>query len=133
VSYQLTFKQQPGYLHAIVSGENTRETALRYLEELLAECAARGADRILLEERLEGPRLPLNDVLEVLGIVLGRAARPLPTIAYVDVNASGIAVKVAETVAVSRGVNVWVFPTVAQAQRWLEIYIEAPAGPDFND
>jgi hypothetical protein len=49
--------------------------------------------------------------------------------AYVDVNAEGDLMKFAETVAVNRGVPVAVFPTVADAKKWLEKKERERAGP----
>jgi hypothetical protein len=119
MTYQLTIDQKPSYLHAVVTGENTRENVAGYLAEVLRECAARGCFRVLIEERLEGPRLKTLDVFEIAAQgsrqVLGR----LEAMAYVDVNAEGGLMRFAETVASNRGMPVSVFPTVAEAEQWL--------------
>ena len=65
MSYKLTIHEKPTYLHAIVTGLNSRETVQQYLQELRAECLARGCFTLLLEERLEGPRLGLMDVFTI--------------------------------------------------------------------
>ena len=64
--YELTIDQKPTYLHAIVTGRNSRENVARYLEEILHECIARRYFRVLIEERLEGPRLGTLDVFEIV-------------------------------------------------------------------
>jgi hypothetical protein len=56
MTYKLTIDQKPTYLHAIVTGCNGRENVARYLEEIRHECIARRCFRVLIEERLEGPR-----------------------------------------------------------------------------
>ena len=64
--YALTIDQKPTYLHAIVTGRNSRENVTRYLEEILQACIARKCFRVLIEERLEGPRLGTLDVFEIV-------------------------------------------------------------------
>jgi hypothetical protein len=119
MSYVLRIEQKPTYLHAVVTGHNTRNNVLHYLEELLRECAARDCWYVLVEERLEGPRLGTMDVFEIAS----QRGRPLGTrvrgIAYVDVNAAGDLMKFAEDVAVNRGIPVRMFRTVEEAGQWL--------------
>jgi hypothetical protein len=66
MTYKLTIDQKPGYLHAVVTGWNSRENVVRYMEELIRECTARNFFRVLIEERLEGPRLGTLDVYEMV-------------------------------------------------------------------
>lgn len=116
MSCRMTFDSKPGYLHAVVTGRNTRENVVRYLAEVRRECQARGCTRLLIEERLEGPRLDRGDVFDVAS---GGAAPGLPLIAYVDVNAQGTLMNFAEDVAFNRGVRIRVFGSVPEAERWL--------------
>jgi hypothetical protein len=74
---------------------------------------------VLIEERLEGPRLGTLDVFEIVSQGSSRALGILQAIAYVDVNAAGDLMQFAETVAVNRALPVTVFSTVADAERWL--------------
>jgi hypothetical protein len=119
MSYKLTLDQRPTYLHAVVSGENTKSNVTRYLEELRAECSARNCFRVLIEERLEGPRLEATDVFEIAADGSSRISGMFRAIAYVDVNASGEMMKFAETVAVNRGIPIRLFSSVADAEKWL--------------
>jgi hypothetical protein len=119
VSYEVSLEEKVGYLHAIVTGVNSRENVMRYLEDIAHECAARHCRRVLIEERLEGPRLGTMDVFEVASTGQDRAAAQLPTIAYVDENATPDSMKFAENVATNRGIYVRVFSTVADATQWL--------------
>jgi hypothetical protein len=119
VTYKLTIDQKPGYLHVAVSGYNSAENVVRYMEEVIRECTARRCLRVLIEERLEGPRL---GTLEVFGMVSKgtvRFQRTLEAMAYVDLNSEGDVMRFAEDVAVNRGFPVKVFPTVAAAEQWL--------------
>jgi len=119
MSYQLRFTQKPTYLHAVVTGGNSRENVARYLEDIRRECETRGCSRLLIEERLEGPRLGTMDVFELAAAGSGRALGTFKAIAYIDVNAEGDPMKFAETVAVNRFMPVKVFATVGDAEKWL--------------
>jgi hypothetical protein len=118
--YQLNIKQEPAFLHAIVTGTNDADSVARYLDELRRECIARQCYRLLIEERLEGPRLSTFPVYKVVSEGSERARGLMHAIAFVDVNATaGHLMEFAETVAVNRGLPLVVFPTVAQAREWL--------------
>jgi hypothetical protein len=119
MTYKLTFEQKPAYLHVTVTGWNSKETAAQYVQEVLAECIARNSFRLLIEERLEGPRLPLLDVFEIVADVSKKALDRLQAVGYVDVNAKGDMMKFAQTVALNRALPLKVFSTVAEAEKWL--------------
>jgi hypothetical protein len=117
--YTLTIAQEPAYLHATVTGPNTPENVASYLEEVWRACADRGCRRVLIEERLEGPRLPATDVFQIASGASSSRKRHFEAIAYVDVNAQRGLMKFAESVAVNRGVPVRVFASVGEAKAWL--------------
>lgn len=119
MTYQLTISQKPTFLHAVVTGRNSRETVTRYLQEIHSECVARSCFRVLIEERLEGPRLGAMDVFQIVLQGSRKARGKFTAIAYVDVNADGDLMQFAETVAVNRGMPVVFFPTAADAEKWL--------------
>ena len=119
MTYKLTIDQKPTYLHAVVTGRNSRENVARYMEEILRECTTRNCFRMLIEERLEGPRLGTIDVFRIASEGSTRAGGMIKAIAYVDVNAESDLMKFAETVAVNRALPVAVFSTVADAEKWL--------------
>lgn len=119
MSYTLTLHEKPTHLHAIVTGANRADVALAYLAELLRECSARGRRRVLLEERLVGPRMSLIDVFEVVETRARDALAMFDRFAFVDVYPRGDNVKFAETVAVNRSIPVRTFATVAEAEAWL--------------
>jgi hypothetical protein len=99
VTYKLTIDQKPAYLHATVTGHNSSENVVRYMEELIRKRTARRCFRVLIEERLDGPRLGM---IEVFGMV-----------------SRGDVMRFAEGVAVNRGFPVKIFQTVAAAEEWL--------------
>lgn len=119
MAFTLTFTQQPTYLHAVVSGENNVENVRSYLKQVRQECSDRECFRVLIEERLEGPRLRIVDVFRIASEGSARALGQIHTIAYVDVNAEGDLMKFVEDVAVNRFLRVAVFSTVENAELWL--------------
>ena len=72
MTYKLTIEQKPGYLHLAVTGRNSGENVVRYMEEVIRECTARRCFRVLIEERLEGPR---PGTIEVFGASRGLRLR----------------------------------------------------------
>ncbi len=119
MSYKLTVIQKPAYLHVTVTGMNSRENVARYFEEIQLECTKRDCHRVLIEERLEGPRLDTLDVFQTASEGSRRALGNFGAIAYVDVNAEGDLMKFAETVAANRFLPVKVFSSVRDAEKWL--------------
>jgi hypothetical protein len=119
MSYQLTIVEKPTYLHAIVTGPNTMENVMRYLQELQGECQSRQIFNVLIEENLTGRRLETWDVYQIAAEGSTRTRGLFQSVAYVDVNAGGELMKFAETVANNRGVPMSVFATVAEAEKWL--------------
>ena len=119
MKYQLKVEPKSGYLHIVVTGQNSKENVAAYLAELRGECIARGCFRVLIEERLEGPRLRTLDVFEVIFKGSKHAIGMYKAIAFVDVNAEGDLMQFAQTAAVNRGIPVSLFSTVADAEQWL--------------
>ena len=119
MAYELKIIEKPTYLHAIVTGQNTIENVMGYLQDLLRECEARQIFNVLVEENLSGRRLETWDVYQVASDSSAHARGIFKSVAYVDVNAGGDLMKFAETVANNRGVPINVFATVAEAEEWL--------------
>jgi len=119
MAFQVRIDERPTYLHVTVSGDNSLDSVAGYMEQVLRECTARQCFRVLVEERLEEPRL---GTLQVFGLVSKGSERlrgVLQAMAYVDVNATGDLMGFAENVAVNRAVPVRVFASVAAAADWL--------------
>ncbi len=130
MSYQLKFIRKPDYLHAIVTGPNTKETVELYVNEVIRECLALKYARVLIEERLEGPRLNALDVFSIVEEGSSRFYGKLKAIAYVDLNAEGSLMQFAENVAVNRAFPLKVLETVEDAEQWLTL--NARAGTDSS-
>ncbi len=129
MTYEMTIHEKTGYLHAVVTGCNSKENVKQYLAELVRECAARGCFRVLIEERLEGPRLQTLDVFEIVMEGSRQARTAMKAIACVDVNAKGDLMHFAETLAVNRNLPVAVFARVPDAERRLLNEGRVGAGP----
>ena len=119
MSYQLSIIRSQDWLHAKVTGENSAHTVASYMKELAQTCREAECSRLLIEERLEGPRLDMFEVFEVVALGADASRAQFKAIAFVDVNAEGDLMRFAETVAANRGAPVKVFPTVAEATAWL--------------
>lgn len=117
---EVTFTQKPTYLHAIITGENSAENVKNYLKQIRRECTTRKCLRVLIEERLEGPRLGIVDVYRTVSEGILRALGQIEAIAYVDVNAEGDLMKFAESVAVKLFRRIGVFSSVPNAELWLQ-------------
>ena len=108
----------PGWLQPAATAV---ENVVRYMKEVIRECTARRCFRVLIEERLEGPRLGTIEVFGMVSKGSARFQRTLEAMAYVDLNAEGDVMRFAEDVAVNRGFPVKVSATVAAAEEWLSI------------
>jgi hypothetical protein len=115
---KVTFRCTPTHVHATVTGINSRENVARYLEQIRDECQNHGCTRVLIEERLDGPRLDTVAVYQAAAAGSARASGQFDAIAFVDVNA-GQLMPFAETVAVNRGLPVRLLASVSEAEPWL--------------
>lgn len=127
MDYQLSIEQRPTFLHVTITGTNSREAVVAYLRDIVTECRSRNCFRVLVEERLEGPRLQLMDVFSVASEGAMSALGVFQAIAYVDQQMGEMA-EFAETVAVNRGMPVRAFTSVAEASAWLAQQDDASSG-----
>ena len=119
MAYELTITPNKDWLHATVTGQNTIGNVDGYIGEVSQACRDAGCGKLLIEERLEGPRLGTLDVFKVVSKRAEKSRGNFMTIAFVDVNAEGDLMDFAETVAKNRGSRMKVFSTVAEAEDWL--------------
>ncbi len=119
MDYRLTIEQMPTYLHATVTGPNTRENGAGFLHEILEECKARKCFRVLIEDHLEGMRLSVLDVFVIVAHGSVEALGVIEACAYVYTNAESRLMKFAETVAVNRLLRAKVFSNVDDARKRL--------------
>ena len=119
--YELTVKEKAGYLYVTVTGDNTKDTVLRYLSDVYAACAERKCPVVLIEENLAGPPLGVFDIYEVVGKASQSVYPTIRRIAFVDMNPEHNVgtMKFAEDVATNLGVKVRVFSDLLDAEKWL--------------
>ena len=119
--FTLEVHQKPGYLHIRVDGQNTPEVVRGYLDAVVRAAAERQCSAVLIEENLAGPGLSLIDVFDLARQGSIAALGAIRRVAYVDINRDHPHenMQFAETVAVNRGLNVRVFLTVEEAERWI--------------
>lgn len=115
----MTIVQKPGYLHGIVTGQNSRENVADYLKRGLEECHARHCAHVLIEARLDGPRLALWDIFEIAAEHSKLDMGMFDAIAYVDCKAPGPLLTFIENVSRNRRLPLRVFNSVAAAEQWL--------------
>ena len=120
MSLKVTIIPKSTYLHAIVEGLNSIENVKGYFEQIVKECTARNCFRLLVEERLEGPRLGTMEVFDLISSGSSRFLGMFKDVAFVDVNRAGDLMQFAETVASNRGFPLTVFSTVPEAEVWLQ-------------
>jgi len=121
MSYSLNILEQPGYLHFQVTGSNTLATVRGYLAEIHAACLASGVSSVLIEENLSGASLAIGEIFQIASAGSEATAPVINAIAYVDTNPEHdfLDMQFAETVAVTRGINIRMFESVSAAETWL--------------
>lgn len=92
---------------------------MQYMEEVMRECTIRNCGNVLVEERLEGPRLGTFEVFSMVSEGAKRFLGRLNAMAYVDVNGDSELMRFAENVAVNRGIPIQIFSNVPDAEKWL--------------
>jgi hypothetical protein len=131
MGFEVTITQKPTYLHAVVTGNNSAENVRNYLKQIQQECKTRKCLRVLIEERLEGPRLGIIDVYRIVSEGTVRALGQIEAIAYVDVNSEGDLMKFAEDVAIHGFLRIAVFSSVSSAELWMQ-YLPSHRSRDFE-
>lgn len=127
MSYKLTVDEHPGYLHFRISGSNSAATVRSYLADIHATCLQRHCSSVLIEEHLSGAGLAIGEIFQIASAGSEATAPAIDAIAYVDTNPEHDlhAMQFAETVAVTRGINIRVFESVAAAATWLRQRVNA--------
>ena len=119
MSFELTITKYPDWWHATVEGQNTPANVSTYMRELFEACVEGNCSKLLIEERLDGPRLGTIDVFDIASKRADDMRGVQMPIAYVDMNAAGDLMAFAEMVAKNHGSMVKVFTTLAEAEALL--------------
>jgi hypothetical protein len=121
MSYVLRVDNKGEYLHIMVTGDNTPENVANYLSEVRDKCVESRCPNVLIEENLKGPSLGTGVIYTIVTAAGTQVWPVVRRIAYIDVNPehNTEAMQFAETVAVNRAVNMKLFSSVADAEKWL--------------
>jgi hypothetical protein len=130
MSYEITIEPKQNYLHATVTGENSKESVIGYVSDVRRECEKRDCFRVLIEECLEGPRLHATDLFTIISEGSARAPGFYDAVAYVDVHA-GELLGFIETVAINKGMPFAAFSSVEDAEEWLRNHDGDGVGQNF--
>jgi hypothetical protein len=109
-----------GTLHACVTGpKGSVELAVAYWQVLAAEAGRRGARRLLVENRSEGPPLSPQGLAEVIARLQGQGLERV-RIAYVETLSEHVAaMEHGQIFAAEAGFDARVFGDTGSAERWL--------------
>lgn len=132
MAYEIKFSDDDDFVHATITGENSLSNVQGYLADLLAECQRRDCFLVLIDERLEGPRLDVDQVFSIAADGAVSALGVFHAVAFVDVEMGEMAY-FAENVAVNRGMPVRAFPSVAEAKEWLSAQTDDGEQHIFRD
>ena len=119
--YSLTVEPKTKYLHVSVKGTNTPKNVLSYLSEVQEKCRELNCSNVLIEEHLQGSGMNMIDIFDVVNKA-SKEVHSFPLhIAYIDINPEHEKrrMEFAESVAVNRGVDVKIFSSIPDAEKWL--------------
>lgn len=131
MSFDVSFERRRDYLCARVSGTNSAETVLGYMGAIKAKCEEEDCFSVLIEEKLDGPRLDEMQIFTLISDGSPDALGFFDALAYVDEQQDFDRVRFAETVAVNRGIPVAVFQSVPDAENWLRNRAADDSGADI--
>jgi hypothetical protein len=118
MTYTTEYIEKSAYFHVIIRGENTTENIISYINEIYDKCKEKNITKILIEERLEGPRLNVINIFQIIIQIAPKVIGQFIAIAYVDMNRKE-PIKFLENVAINRGLPVRIFSDVQTAVDWL--------------
>ena len=119
VEYTLRLEERPGYLYAFVTGrEDTLDACKEYWTRIHEEALELDVDRVVVEEDFPNQLTPME--MFQFGEFVKEAFGCRFKVAHVDRQLSDLDLNsFAETVAVNRGINVRIFSSFADAEKWI--------------
>ena len=131
MAFDIQYQDRSGYIHAVVTGTNTPQSVFDYMSAIREQCERRDCYRVLIEEKLDGPRFDEMEIFSVITEGSPDALGFFEALAYVDEQQDFEVIKFAETVAVNRGIPIAVFSTVADAENWIRHRSDDDNGQDI--
>jgi len=120
-SYSISIEQRQRYLYVTVTGDNTAETIARYIADVRAASLRTRVSKVLVVGNLRGPGISMLDLYKVAVSGSDDTAGIGLRAAYVELNPerSDENMRMAESVAHTRGIAVRTFRDVQKAEAWL--------------
>ncbi len=123
MSYELSYKNEPDYLHIQATGIRNVENFVAISIDLLTMANKHGYSKILLDMRGTTGGLGTFDAYELGTKDLTKLWRTIgqPKVSIIDLEANRKRFEFMETVAVNQGVNLRMFTDVGEAMEWLGV------------
>jgi len=119
MSYEFITEVTKGYLHVKVLGKDSLEVSTEYWTRIFELSQKEGHKKVLVEEELEGTLTTL-DSYKISSLISELGKKFKLKIAFYDkLPEHNINNTFGETVAITRGVTVKVFPSFIKAEKWL--------------
>jgi len=131
MDYSFTAELKDGYVHVRVRGASDMPTTARYMEDMLRACLAHRCSFLLIEEQLEGERLSMGEIFQLITEKIDELRLAIRVVAYVDATTQhhGATLNFADNVITNRGITVNHFWTVAEAEAWLRAQVTSSRPP----
>jgi len=131
MDYSFSSELKDGYVHVKIRGDSDVPTTARYMEEMFHACQEHKCSYLLIEENVEGEKLSMGDIFELISEKIDRFRPTLRVVAFVDVspNPSLPNMAFAQDVILNRGIDVNYFRTVPDADAWLRSRITSSRPP----
>jgi len=131
MEYAFSSELTDGFVHVRVRGNSDVATTARYMEDMFHACKKHGCTHLLIEENLEGERLSMGDIFQVIAEKIDEIRPTIRVAAFVDVSdrPSVANMDFAEDVIVNRGITVTWFRSVKEAAEWLRGQITSSRPP----
>ncbi len=120
--YHISIEQKEHFLFCRVTGNNTVENVIHYLNDIHDAMERHHSKKVLIEENLTGPSLNLLKMYQIIHAARKTVLALPHKIAYVDINPDHnlASLRFAETVAFNRLIKMKLFTSVEQGEQWLQ-------------
>ena len=131
MEYSFSSELQDGYVHVRVRGNSDVATTARYIDDMFRACKEHCCTHLLIEEHLEGERISMGDIFQVISEKIDELRPTIRVVAFVDMSErpSVANMEFAENVIVNRGITVTWFRSVEEAAAWLRRQITSSGPP----
>ena len=121
MEYAFSSELKDGYVHVRVRGNSDLPTTARYIDDMFRACKEHCCTHLLIEEHLEGERLSLGEIFQVISEKIDELRLKIRVVAFVDLSdrPSIANMEFAENVIMNRGIRVTWFRSVEEAAAWL--------------